>query len=233
MSKENLKPYSLLILFLIVFNTTAWAQEEIPDPDPLRFESELDTFAEWDKRNSFPENAILFTGSSSIKGWETHLAFPELPIINRGFGGSHISDVSYYYERVIKKYAPALIVFYAGDNDIAAGKSVTRVFEDYINLTDRVLKDNPDTQFLFVSIKSSGSRIDKWELMNEVNQQVDEHSQANERLHYIDLASPLFDSQGLPESVFFQEDLLHLSKKGYQIWNETMRAELNSIFQKQ
>ncbi|MEX0771924.1 MAG: GDSL-type esterase/lipase family protein [Balneolales bacterium] len=225
-----LKPCYLLILFLAVFNIAAQSQNQVSDPDPLRFEKELDVFAQWDKKNSSPEEAILFVGSSSIKGWETHLAFPDLPIINRGFGGSHISDVNFFYQKVIKKYNPRLIVFYAGDNDIAAGKPVKRVFDDYQKLTDRILSDNPNTRFLFISIKPSGSRLDKWNDMNEFNQQVDEYNQLNERLFYIDLATPLLNSEGRPDHNYYLDDQLHLNNQGYDIWNQSIGTELHNLF---
>jgi len=63
--------------------------------------------------------------------WRTRESFPDLPVINRGFGGSQISDVNYFIERIVVKYQPRVIVFYAGDNDVAAGKGAKRVFEDY------------------------------------------------------------------------------------------------------
>ena len=83
----------------------------------------IDQFIEWDKKNSFLKKGILFVGSSSIRFWHTSNYFPELPIINRGFGGSHISDINYFINETVLKYKPHIIVFYAGDNDIAANKT--------------------------------------------------------------------------------------------------------------
>jgi hypothetical protein len=49
---------------------------EAPDPDPGRFAETIETFAVWDSKNSFPEDAILFVGSSSVRLWPTAIAFP-------------------------------------------------------------------------------------------------------------------------------------------------------------
>ena len=98
-------------------------------PDPGRFAEEIELFELWDEKNSFPEDAILFVGSSSIRMWPTASAFPGKRVINRGFGGSEISDVIHYYDQLVGHYQPAMIFLYAGDNDIGRGKAPIRYFE--------------------------------------------------------------------------------------------------------
>ena len=51
-------------------------------------------FDEQDKTSPPPKDAVLFVGSSSIRLWDTAQAFPDLPTINRGFGGSQMSDAA-------------------------------------------------------------------------------------------------------------------------------------------
>ena len=83
--------YPLVFITVLCFSLETYADS--PDPDPERFAKDIKTFAVWDSKNTFPENAILFVGSSSVRYWSTATAFPDRPIINRGFGGSEISDV--------------------------------------------------------------------------------------------------------------------------------------------
>src|SRR5215212_9141915 len=90
---------------------------------PARFESEIAAFEKWDHQNTVPKDGILFVGSSTIRLWQTADAFPDLPVINRGFGGSTIPDVNHFADRIVFKYTPSTIVFYAGDNDIAASRA--------------------------------------------------------------------------------------------------------------
>jgi hypothetical protein len=46
--------------------------------------------------------------------------FPEYNVINNGFGGSHFSDLLYFYHEMIVKPAPEILFIYEGDNDIAS-----------------------------------------------------------------------------------------------------------------
>lgn len=216
---------TILILFPVIGKT----QEPIPNPDPLRFQNEIAVFIEWDKKNSIPSEAILFVGSSSIRMWLTHEAFPKYKVINRGFGGAHISDIDYYYSQVIKKYNPKIIVYYCGDNDIDSGKSVKQVFTDYIELIHRIFRDNPTVKFIYLPIKPSLSRWSYWEKMKEVNRLIKMCNEKQDQLFYIDTASPMFDENGLPDKNLLLEDGLHLNKEGYKLWNRLLSKLLDVL----
>ncbi len=190
---------------------------------PERWEQTIQAFEDWDRKNSFPSDAVLFVGSSSIRLWPTRECFPELPVINRGFGGSQISEVNYYTGRIVLPYKPRVIVFYAGDNDIAAGRSAKQVFEDYQAFTGIVHAKLPQTRIIFVCIKPSRSRWSLWPLMSEANAMVKELCGKDSRLYYFDAASPLLDSEGLPKVEFFLPDKLHLNGEGYKVWSRLLR----------
>lgn len=226
------RKWFFLFVFLFAFQGISKAQTIVQDPDPQRFQQEIDNFKQWDAKNSFPDQAILFVGSSSIRFWKSHDAFPTYPVINRGFGGSHISDVQHYYKQVIGKYQPSLIVFYCGDNDIAAGKSPQQVVGDYKELTSHILRDFPDVKFIYVPIKPSSSRWEFWDKMEQTNQQIKAYNQKNNHLYYVDLATPLLGADGKPNDSIFRDDHLHLNPKGYAIWNRILRPELKSLYQR-
>lgn len=227
MMKSAQLGYVAAFIFLIQGVLVAQPNE---DPDPERFEEDIAAFEQWDLKNSFPEDAILFVGSSSIRFWETHEAFPKYPIINRGFGGSHISDVQHYYEQTIGKYDPSVIVFYAGDNDVADDKPVSQVVGDYKELVNRVMDDFQDAKFVYVPIKPSASRWEYWQKMDEVNQLIKAFNKKNDRLYYVDLATPLLAENGEPDDSNYVEDQLHLSDAGYEVWDKIMSQELKHIF---
>jgi len=96
-----------------------------------RWEEHIRKFEKADEKNPPPPGGVLFVGSSSIRMWDLDKWFPKKRATNRGFGGSQISDVNFFAERIVLKYGPRVIVFYAGDNDVARGKSAERVFQDF------------------------------------------------------------------------------------------------------
>jgi len=213
-----------LLLFPFLFSLSTAA--EIEDLNPLRFQKEINRFIWQDAKNTFPDQAILFVGSSSIYSWKTAQAFPTLPVINRGLGGSHISDLNYYYDVVIKKYKPARIIFYCGDNDVAAGKSTLQILIDFRTFTSHLKKDLPHTTLLFLAIKPSPLRWQLWEDMSKTNGAIKEYCETTGLCVFLDTATPLFNSKGLPDKDFFTEDGLHLSSNGYAIWNHILVPSL-------
>ena len=199
------------------------------NPDPARFKGEISAFRAWDRKNAFPRDGVLFVGSSSIRMWPTAESFPDLPVINRGFGGSHISDVNHFADKIVIPYAPRLIVFYAGDNDIAAGKSPQQVLNDFRAFVCRMHEQLSETTIVYLPIKPSVSRWQKWPQMQAVNERVEQLSQSDKRLVYVDTASPLLDVAGRPRAELFRNDGLHLNAKGYARWNETLAPVLTRL----
>ncbi len=197
------------------------------DPDPNRFAGDIDAFAQWDSKNAFPAEPVLFVGSSSIRMWRTREGFPDQPVINRGFGGSHISDVLHFADRIVLPYQPRVIVFYAGDNDVAGGKSARRVRDDYRRFVDLVGARLPQTRLIFVTIKPSGQRWALWPEMARANDLVRDLCEGNDRLFFADLATLLLDSEGKPDDQLFLADRLHLSPQGYAVWNRALAPILN------
>lgn len=205
--------------------------QTVEDPDPLRFEEEISQFVEFDSKNSFPEDAVLFVGSSSIRLWKTAEAFPNMPVINRGFGGSQFSDLIYYYSELVLPYDPSVVVLYEGDNDVASGKLNDQVFEDYLEFTDRLTSDFPDARLVFVPIKPSSSRWELWPQMEEANQRIRDYIDQNDQFYYVDMAAPLLGSDGTPDDSLFLDDLLHLSENGYEKWNAAIRPTLERLME--
>jgi lysophospholipase L1-like esterase len=195
---------------------------QVADPDPARFKEEIEAFEHWDRQNSFPQDAVLFVGSSSIRMWPTAERFVNLQVMNRGFGGSHISDVNHFAERVVLKYSPRMIVFYAGDNDIESGKSPQQVFDDFQAFAQLVHDRLPATRIIYLPIKPSVARWPKWPKMQDVNSRVEQLSKRDESIIYVDTATPMLGDDGKPRRELFLDDGLHLNETGYTLWTQTL-----------
>ncbi len=177
-----------------------------------------------------PNNPVLFIGSSSIRLWPSADAFPGLPVVNRGFGGAHISDVIHYYDVLVKKQKPMVIVFYCGDNDVAAGKSPREVLEDFQGFVELLEQDLPATRVLFLSIKPSPRRWEHWPTMDEANGLIRSYIETHERLHFVDVSTAMLGANGRPRPEIFVPDRLHLNEKGYELWRSILEADLTTVY---
>lgn len=132
------------------------------------WEREIKAFEASDKTQPPPQGALLFVGSSSIRLWKTLSEdFPSDPVINRGFGGSHLIDSTHFADRIILPCKPKTIVLYAGDNDLAAKKTPRQVLADFQAFAQKIQAQLPGTRIAFVSIKPSAAR---WHLVEQIQE---------------------------------------------------------------
>jgi lysophospholipase L1-like esterase len=217
-----------IVLLIILGAGPARGRRPASDPDPARFEAEIAAFESWDKKNAVPRDAVLFVGSSTIRLWPTAESFPHLPVVNRGFGGSHISDVNHFAQRIVLKYEPRVIVFYAGDNDIADGKSPQRVAGDFQAFVRRVQQRLPDTQIIYLSIKPSLARWKLWPTMQQANARVKKLCRGDHRLRYVDTAAAMLGPDARPRADLLLDDGLHLNAAGYREWTALLSPRLKN-----
>lgn len=214
--------------FLLLLQPLAvWPQ--VADPDPSRFAEAIGRFEQWDRQNAFPAGGVVFVGSSSIAGWQTAERFPHLPVINRGFGGAQVSDVNHFIEQTVLRYDPKLIVFYAGNNDIAAGKSASQVLAGYRAFVERVQAHAPMTPVLFISMHPSPLRWEDWPEMQWTNALIKSWSADRPELYYADVATPMLAANGEPRAELYVEDGLHLSEAGYDLWTPIVSLAVAEI----
>lgn len=192
-----------------------------------KWASEIGAFDAMDATNKPPAKPIVFTGSSSFRMWkELPQDYPGLRVINRGFGGSQLSDVAEHFERLILRYEPRQVVIYCGGNDIAAKKSVETVVSDLKTVVDRIHRELPKTRVAFVSIALNPSRWDQREKVVAANAAIAEYMGQDPRRKYIDVTSAMLGADGLPKPEIFLKDRLHMNRKGYELWKPIIGAEL-------
>jgi lysophospholipase L1-like esterase len=198
---------------------------------PTDFADDITQFASDDLAQPPPACNALFVGSSSIRLWRTLAAdMAPYPVLNRGFGGSTIADVNFYFNRVVAPYASKVILFYAGENDIALGYGPERVvadFKTFLELKGAALTDTP---VYFVSLKPSVQREDQLDKQQAVNISVQTLAHERTDLHYVDVRSLMFNDGHLRN--IFEQDGLHMTAAGYAIWTAAIRPLIADEFAK-
>ena len=198
------------------------------DSKPDKWEKDIAAFEEKDKASPPPLNEIVFVGSSSIRMWKSSEAFPDLKVINRGFGGSEMGDAAKYADRIILPYKPRLVVVFAGGNDINAGKSPEQVAEAFKTLVGKIHAALPRTKVYFISLFPNVRRRAQDAKCVKANELIQAYTKTDDRLGYIDTATKMRAEDGGPRPELLRDDGLHMNDAGYRIWNEIVGAVLRT-----
>ncbi len=119
------------------------------------------------------------------------------------------------------------VVIYEGDNDSGSyGVPPAKIADELKQIISAIHEVLPRTRVYIISVKPSLARLDKWDKAQETNELFLEMAARNDKLSYIDIATPLMDTDGKVMDDVFVEDRLHLNDKGYRIWTAAIRAAL-------
>ena len=219
--------YLTALLLALTFPAFSRAQRQESKPDAAPFQNEIRAFEASDANHPPPQGAVLFLGSSSMRLWKTLPEdFPGIKTINRGFGGSHVEHSVRYADKIVLPYRPKLIVFYAGDNDLAAGKTPNRVLADFKAFAEKVRTALPETRILYVAIRPSVAR---WHLQGRqwlANRLVREFADADPAVEFVDVVPTLLGPDGRPRADYLVPDMLHLNEAGYRAWTAVIRPHV-------
>lgn len=206
----------------------AWlAAASIGRSTPEQWKTDIAEFEKADAAHPPPQGAVLFIGSSSIRLWTTLAEdFPGIASINRGFGGSELADSVFYANRIVLPYRPRVVVLYAGDNDIWAGKTPETVLADFRAFRTKVHAALPETRIIYLAIKESPSRARVRAEIRRTNRLIAADCAANPHCEFIDVDTPMLAPDGGFRLELFRDDQLHMTATGYAIWTRLLAPHL-------
>jgi lysophospholipase L1-like esterase len=211
-----------------IADATTAADLQSLSPSHVRWRASLDTFANDDREQRPGSGGVLFVGSSTIRLW-SQLAqdFSQSPaIINRGFGGSTMRDCNALVHELVIQYRPKEVVVYAGDNDLAEGRTPAEVLNSFAGFVGRVQAELPDARIAFISIKPSPARLTLLDRIREANALIADYIQTVQGVRYIDIFTPMLAADGSPRAELFRGDRLHLNDAGYRLWQSVIATDL-------
>ncbi len=217
-----------LVAFLILVNLLSPALAQTPDPK--RWEKTIAAFETQDNKTPPPKDAILFTGSSSIALWtDLPKAFPDLPVINRGFGGSTTPEVNFYVDRIVLPYKPRLVVLFSGTNDLANKRTPEQVFADFQTFVKKVQDPLPATKIGYISIHTAPGRTNLREANLRVNKLVADECAKSPNLFFMDIHDLMQTKDSQPNPDLYK-DALHPNAKGYELWKQRLTPILREKY---
>jgi len=210
----------ILAAFLLLTFTFIFSQEKKP-----MFWQDIQNFKTLDQETLPPSNSILLVGSSSFTKWQdVSNYFPGKTIINRGFGGSRLTDLNFYSEDLLSPYQPKQIIVYCGENDFADDAELKSdvVVDRFKTFYTKIRAKFPNIQVDFISIKYSPSREKLWPQMKQANKKIAKFMKKEKNADFIDITKIMNDANGNVRKDLFVEDMLHMTPEGYQLWTKVM-----------
>lgn len=208
---------------------TCPVQDIISQEQKPPYWEDIQAFKKQDSIHPPGKNNILFIGSSSFTNWkDIQSYFPSHTILNRGFGGSSLTDLIRYSHEIIVPYKPKQIVIYCGENDLAASDTITAAivvnrFKALYSLIRTSLKRVP---IVYISLKPSPSRRHLMPQMEIANEAIQNFIAEKRKIVFIDVYHPMLQPDGSPRPELFLADDLHLNADGYALWQKLIEPHL-------
>lgn len=201
---------------------------------PLQWEKNITAFEDSDKTLGYMEGGILFMGSSSIALWDSLAAdMAPYPFKNRGFGGSNLSDVLHYSDRILGQHRPCAFVLLVA-NDITGhatipDKQPEEVAFLYRRLLLKIREKHPNTPVFILAITPTVSRWNVWPAIREANAAIDSMCKTMHKVTFVKTEHLFLRPDGLPNDSLFKGDALHLNRAGYTTWTNILKPALQPI----
>ncbi len=232
----NLRTFALLLLAAIAPPATPATPPSAADEAARRwaqYERSFKTFAELDAAAPFPRGGILFVGSSIFREWaKVADQMAPLPVLNRAFGGSRTGDQVARFEQLVPRYAPKIIVYYCGSNDLKAKQADAPevIFGRFREFSERVRAWSAETHLIFVTATRSPDRVPRWEQVDHYNALARAYCAATPHRHFVDLNPLLVDAQGHPRLDLYRDDKLHFHPPAYDQFAARIRPVLEKLW---
>ena len=199
--------------------------------EALQWEPNIQRFEQQDASRTYDPHSIMFIGSSSIMYWQTiENDMKPYPVIQRGFGGSKLTDVNYYLNRLItpKHQLDAVVIYAANDiKGVATDKTPKEVKKIFKQTVKGIRKINKDDYIFYVEVTPTPARMKVWDKNKEANRLISKVCKHKKNVEYIETSSKYLDNFKEPRKELFRSDGIHFNQDGYNLWAEIIKTELN------
>jgi len=201
-------------------------------PEVKAWEPEIAKFEALDKTELYPDDAIIFAGSSSIRRWSTLASDMEpYPVIQRGYGGAKLSDFAVYADRIFSPHpCSAMVLFIA--NDITGSqqdKTPDEARKLFLYVLKTFRKSHPESPVFLIAVTPTSSRWKAWPEIKKANELLREACENHRNTYFIKTDYAFLNDKGEPTDELFVDDKLHLNPEGYKIWTRIIKDELNKV----
>lgn len=225
---------SLSFLLLLVLFSCSPLKEFRGNDEVTKWEPDIQKFETLDKTENYPDDAVMFAGSSSIRLWSA-LATDMAPygVIQRGYGGAKLSDFAVYADRIFSPHECSALVFFVA-NDITGSendKSPEEVRKLFSIIYKTFRRDHPGVPVFYIAVTPSRLRWKAWQEINKGNSLISEWCGKHRNTYFIRTDTAFLNGAGEPREELFGSDKLHLNDNGYKVWTRIIKGEMNRVLE--
>lgn len=211
-----------ILFFILIIGDQSSGQEA------NKYANDVRVINEYDGIYGFPDDPIVFVGSSSIRRWVTiQEELGRYNVIRRGIGGATTDDIILFSKDLIFKYKPRQLFFYIGENDFTNRTNTPdSVFHNFVRLYRLVRSKLPNTPISYISLKPNPGQPEWTEYHKMTNVLVKDFLEGEPNTVFIDIFTPLYNKGKLRPELYI-DDQVHLNVMGYKkIWSKKIRKHL-------
>jgi lysophospholipase L1-like esterase len=206
----------------INFNIVDLKYETKKGPD---FEYEIKLIKMADSKKMPAKGGIVFIGHSFMRFWKTlDDDMQETKVLNRSFGGSRIENLIYFFDNTLTPYAPGIVVFINGANDIGTGDSPENAFNEFKAWVEKLHTKLPKTKLIVVS--HTTYHYTRFKSLKIFDDLVYDYVKNSGWIQYADIRNvlPENDEKALFETM--HPDKIHFNSKGYSLITSPIKKEI-------
>lgn len=204
--------------------------EEVRGFRPV-FDADITRWTTLDDASPPAGGGLVFVGSSSVRRWEAFArTFSDYRPIQRGFGGAQLGEVALRADDLVLRHDPAIVMVFAGTNDVAFGVPTDVVVERFRCLRQRIGEGlGWGRRVVWVAITPTPLRWAGWTDASAVNAAIAELAVDDPGLSVVDPSDAFLATGSPPSDDLFVADRLHLNDAGYAIWAEALREAVEAV----
>jgi lysophospholipase L1-like esterase len=108
-------------------------------------------------------------------------------------------------------------------------KEVAALFR---NVLKTIRKSHPLTPVFWIAVTPAPSRWKVWPEIQKANELIRNICEQKKNAYFIKTDFAFLNENGKPMDELFRDDKLHLTEKGYAVWTQIIRTELNNVLDK-
>jgi lysophospholipase L1-like esterase len=233
----------LILLAIALFAVSAFAHSAVePVPRDDKTWKERQELLNRRVAEAAEKAQVIFIGDSITQGWEDGPEFwntgkyvwarfyAHRNALNLGIGGDRTQHVLWRLDHGnLTGLKPKVAVLMIGTNNMTPEATcVSQVADGVTAIVKKLRETLPGTKVLLLAILPRGENPSPLRgnvlQVNQIIQKLADY----QNVFWIDFGSKFINSDGTISQVLMP-DYLHLSAKGYQIWAESIEAELSTL----